>query len=301
MLTYKEKRQLFFDLKELLSAGVPYNEILLVKKAKRPVIAQLEKNSFSKVAHRYFKLANFDLVFMSIFEKMGKLEDAFTMLDSYYEDLEEQSKAFISQIKKPLMMSIFALIVMPLGQILTGKMGLFQYFLISYLPIILGFIFYFKKIRPSILGGTLLEDFPTLQKFPLAKNMNNSHFFASLGYLIEAGIDVNIALDHVEKLARTAQLKRVVKKLKREVEKKSYLQCLVELNFSPEVIAWIGTHEASGNMGLGFQKVSQWYQEQAMNSLRLMVQILPRVLYILVALSIGYSVISKLIKYLDNI
>ena len=186
MLTYKEKRQLFFDLKELLSAGVPYSEILAVKKAKKSVLAQLEKNTFSKVAHRYFKLANFDLVFMSIFEKMGKLEEAFTILDRYYEDLEEQSKAFISEIKKPLMMSVLALIILPFGQILTGKMDFIQYFLISYFPIIIGIVFYIKKIRPSILGGTLLEDFPTLQKFPLAKNMNNSHFFATLGYLIES-------------------------------------------------------------------------------------------------------------------
>lgn len=301
MLTYKEKRQLFFDLKELLSAGVPYNEILAVKKARRSIIAQLEKNSFSQVAHRYFKLSKFDLIFMSIFEKMGKLEEGFSMLDRYYEELEEQSKVFINQMKKPLMMSVFALIVMPLGQILTGKMGLVEYFFISYLPMIGGFLFYRKKIRPSILGGTVLEDFPSLQKLELAKNMNSSHFFASLGYLIEAGIDVNIALSHIEKLARTPALKRVVKKLKREVGAKSYLQCLVELNFDSEVIAWIGTHEASGNMGLGFQKVAQWYQEKATESLSKMVQIIPRVLYILVALSIGFSIISKHIKFLDSV
>ena len=65
---------------------------------------------------------------------------------------------------------------------------------------------------------------------------------------------MNIALDHVEKLARTTQSKRLVNKLKREIEKKSYLQCLIELKYSSEVIAWIGTSEASGNMGLDFKK-----------------------------------------------
>lgn len=292
MPNFEDKKQIFYQLKELISTGVDYKEILRLFKVPTHKISDLEKMSFARLFAKELKLNKFDLYILEVFDHAGKLETGLSILIEHYKNLVEQSKNFLSLMIRPMLLCLLALLIMPLPQVVQGHLNIYEYLLITYIPIFLGYLFY-RKLRKSILRGRLLDEFTFLSNFSIAENIYRNLYFSALSQLIEAGIAVSSAIDLADAFAKTKKLQIISYKLKDNLYKESLLESLMSTSLEAEPLQWINTYEKNGRFDIGFHRISEWYEDKAINDLRALVKWLPKIFYFIVVASIAYGLINR--------
>lgn len=292
MPSFEEKKQYFYQLKELISAGVDYKEILRLFKIKPDKIELLRTHSFAEVFTREMKLNKFDFYILKVFDHAGKLETGLYILIEHYKNLMEQSKNFISLMIRPMLLCILACLILPLPQVVQGQLNIYEYLGITYIPIFSGFLIYRYKLRPAILGGRLLDEFRFLEKFSIAENIYRNLYFSALSNLLEAGIAISSSIDMANAFAKTKKLERISKVLKDNLYKDTLLESLMSTSLDAEPLQWISTYEKNGRFDIGFHRIAEWYEDKAINDLRILVKWIPKILYFIVVMSIAYSMIK---------
>jgi general secretion pathway protein F len=293
MPNFEEKKQIFYQLKELISAGVDYKEILKLFRIDKKEIDKLESTTFAKLFSKVMKLNKFDLFVLEVFDHAGRLETGLYILINHYKNLAEQSKNFISLMIKPLMLSILALLILPLPQVVSGKLNIIEYLAITYVPIFLGFLLYWFKLRRSILRGTLIEEIPFLKKMSIAENIYKNLYFSSLSNLLEAGINIKSALDMSNAFVKTKKLERIARSLKDNIGKQKLIEALMQSPLEADALQWIATYEKNGRLDIGFYKIAGLYEDKAISDLRILVKWVPKILYFIVVVSIAYNIINR--------
>jgi len=291
MMNFAQKKDFYFQLKELVSAGIDYKEILVFFKVSDKQLDLLEKTSFASILTKKMKLNKFDKLMLESFDQMGKIEDGVEILLTHYHHLEEQARIFLSLFTRPAMLSALACLIFPLPGAVQGKINLLEYSIIAYGPMLSLFLLYRKFMRKSILRGTLIEDFPFLERFPIAKSMALSFYFKALSNLIEAGIDIHTSLDVSQGFASTAQLRKISKAISEGIEKSNLSELLVGLDLDLQVLSWITTYEQNGRLDVGFFKIAQLYEEKSIQDMRILAKWIPKLLYFVVVIIIAYNII----------
>lgn len=292
MPSFEEKKQYLYQLKELINAGLDYKEILRLFKIKPDKIELLRTQSFAEVFTREMKLNKFDFYIIKVFDHAGKLETGLYILIEHYKKLIEQSKNFISLMIRPMLLCILSCLILPLPQVVQGQLNIYEYMSITYIPIFLGFLIYRYKIRPAILRGRLLDEFPFLKKFSIAENIYRNLYFSALSNLLEAGIAISSSIDMANAFVKTKKLERISKVLKDNLYKDTLLESLMSTSLDAEPLQWISTYEKNGRLDIGFHRIADWYEDKAINDLRILIKLIPKTLYFIVVMSIAYSLIK---------
>lgn len=200
-------------------------------------------------------------------------------------------------LKRPILLCILACLILPLPQVVQGQLNIYKYLGITYITIFSGFLICRYKLKPSIMGGRLLDDFKFLEKFSIAENIYRNLYFSALLNLLEAGITLSSSIDMANAFVKTKKLERISKVLKVNLYKETLLENFMATSLESEPLQRISTYEKNGRLDIDFHRIAEWYEDKAINDLRILVKWNPKILYFIVVMSIGYSMIKGRFYY----
>ena len=217
---------------------------------------------------------------------MGRLDQGLDVLILYYREIFDSISKFMHSCLKPLILSIIAVFLLPLPSVIRGDTSGTVYLLQAFLPFLIIYIFYRNYLSIKLNRGTLTRDFPFLTKYLVVDYFLRWFYFNSLAKFIESGIDLKSSFEISHSFAKTKKLREISRSLRKGIGNKSLGACFDKIEIESEIHTWIVIHERNGDINVGFSKISDWYKEKALESLRKIVNWLPKIIYLIVVLVI---------------
>lgn len=172
-----------------------------------------------------------------------------------------------------------------------------------FIGVIVGLILFFKSVASSIQGRRVLDSFKF--KIPgirtqLAK-IATSRFTRTLSTLLGSGIPILQALESAANVTHNMVIIDGIDTVMEGIKKGSSLSLLLKRVgvFPPMMISMVGIGEESGALEEMLEKTADYYDEELDTAIQRMIGILEPVMIIVMALIIGFIVISMMMPMFD--
>jgi type II secretory pathway component PulF len=319
-----QRAELYQQLSSLLSAGVSMLQALEMLRKHPPsrafrqplthVQVQLGQGYSLAEALRYQKgwLPPFDLALLKAGEESGRLPECCRLLSSYYEQRARLVRQVTSTLLYPLFLAHFALLVFPLSH-LTALVQTFDVLaflgakLLLALPVYLVafFLILASQANRSESWRALVERLagmiPVIGK--ARRQLALARLAAALEALLNAGVSIIEAWDLAGDASGSPALRHEIRRWHGPLAAGKTPAELVQASpVFPEVFANLyATAELSGQLDQTVGRLHLHYEEEGSRRLQLAAQWFPRLLYLVILLSIAYFILKFWMGYFSDI
>jgi type IV pilus assembly protein PilC len=313
----------YFQLGSLLSAGVPILQALeqarnnVGRSYESPITTILNKiqqgATFSEAVAATGKwLPAFDRALFDAGEKSGRLDASFRSLGNYYTQRASMLREIISGLAYPIFILHLAVLIFPLGYLTrlflaNGARDFVIQKLTVLLPcyaVVFAGVVAFQGSRGEYWRA-LLERFTSA--VPLLGSARKDLFIARLSgaleALLSAGVPIIQAWETAAHASGSMKIKSTVARAVPQMELGvTPSETLRQSSFFPDVFRNLyATGEASGQLDSTLQRLHSYYEEQATTKFRNIASWTPKLVFLLVAIGVGYQVISFYMGYFKQL
>src|SRR5208282_1832185 len=321
---FVQRAELYHQLGQLMSAGIPIVRALEQIEPRPPASAyhqplQRLLNEIAKGAtlaeslQRLDWLPAFDLALIGAGEQSGRLDTCFRLLADYYNDRARVIKQVISQLIYPVglihMAALIFFIVLPFAAsqfnasltLLFAKAAL----ILSPLYGAVVLMIYATQSKHGENWRARIESL--LRPVPILGTARHylalSRLAAALEALISAGVNIFEAWDLAATASGSPALRRAVADWKPRVVAGQMPSEAVRLcPLFPETFANLyASGEISGKLDDSLRHLNRLYNEDGSRKLNAFATWTPRLVYMLVALFIGYKIVQFYTGYFNQI
>ncbi|HEV8541868.1 MAG TPA: type II secretion system F family protein [Verrucomicrobiae bacterium] len=318
-----KRANLYFQIGSLIAAGVPVIQALeMVEKSGprstrdrlRVVINHLQQGStFSEAFRATGKwLPPFDLALFSAGEMSGRLDATLRSLGNYYQERSTMLRKILSGTAYPIFILHMAIFIFPTsymtGLFLHGGVDAFVFQKLSILvPIYLVFftiVIAFQGSRGAAWRA-LMERVTAM--VPLLGSARHdlalSRLSAALEALLSAGVPIISAWQIAADASGSNRLKNTVSgSLPRMEAGVTPSEAVRQSSSFPELFQNLyASGEVSGQLDSTLLRLHNHYQEQATSKFENLANWTPKLIFLIVAIIIGYQVISFYSNYFNQI
>lgn len=258
------------------------------------------------------KVPEFDVGLIDAGEAAGRLDQCFRLLGNYYVEQGQLAAKVISQLLYPLFMLHMAVFIFPTSLLADlvwkGAVGPFLLNkIVTLVPLYLGvfFLFWLFRSERNLAVRTWLERVilaaPVVGS--LKRDLALARLCAALEALINAGVTIIEAWDMAGRASGSPRIVRAVASAKPRIQEGELPSDAIESqNVYPDLfVSSYRTGEISGQLDDALRRLYRHYQEAASEGLKRFAEWLPRLIYLGVALAIGYSIISFYANYFGEL
>ena len=246
-------------------------------------------------------IPSFDIALLEAGERSGRLDACFRVLADYYTDRARMARQMISDLAYPIFLFHFAIFILPFADFFTGKISLLIYALKTFGVLIPTYfvgalLLYAGQGKHGEAWRSLIEQL--LHPIPILGSGRRELALARLAMALEALINAGLSIVEAWELAATVsgspQLRRTVH---------GWKPALLAGQTPSETLSASGkfpdmfdnqyhSGEISGKLDETLRRMRQYYQEEGTRKIHAVSQWVPRLIFIAVALLIGWKVIS---------
>jgi type IV pilus assembly protein PilC len=313
----------YFQLGSLLSAGVPIIQALeqgrnnTGRSYEAPITTILGKlqqgATFSEAIEATGKwLPAFDRALFEAGEKSGRLDASFRSLGNYYTERAAMLRQILSGLAYPIFVLHLAVLIFPTTTLtrLFLNDGLRDFviqkaaMLLPCYAIVFAGIAAFQGSRGE-RWRALLERFTN--RVPLLgsarKDLAIARLAGALEALLSAGVPIIQAWETAAHASGSLKIKKIVTRSIPQMEAGVLpSETLRESSLFPEVFRNLyATGETSGQLDTTLHRLHNLYEEQATTKFQNIANWTPKLIFLLVAIGIGYQVISFYTGYFNQI
>ncbi|WP_069649459.1 type II secretion system F family protein [Caloranaerobacter ferrireducens] len=261
-------------------------------------------------------------------EVSGNLDTIMDRMATHYEKENKISNKIKSAMIYPIILSIVATVVVVflLTVVMPTFVSMFQqsgatlpaptlillgisdiiknyWYLIITLIIIL--IYFFKKYYETEKGRLYIDNLKL--KIPILNNLirkiTTSRFTRTLSTLLASGVPLIKALEIVSKIVGNRVVEEGLNRVKDEVRRGLDLASPIEKMgiFPPMVVSMIKIGEESGSLDEILDKTANFYDDEVEASLQKLTSLIEPIMIIIMALIVGFIVISMVLPMFDMI
>ncbi len=318
-----KRANLYFQIASLIGAGVPVIQALEMVERTGPrsardrlrtAINQLQQGSTFCEAFRATGkwLPPFDLAIFSAGELSGRLDSTLRSLGNYYQERATMLRKILSGAAYPIFILHMAILIFPTslltGLFLHGGVDAFVIQKLSVLiPIYLGFIVIVVAFQGSrgAAWRALMERLTAM--VPILGSARHdlalSRLSAALEALLSAGVPIISAWQIAADASGSNGLKKTVNgAIPRMEAGVTPAETVRQSSYFPELFQNLyASGEVSGQLDSTLQRLHNHYQEQATLKFENLANWTPKLLFLIVAIIIGYQVISFYSNYFNQI
>ena len=321
---FVQRAELYHQLGQLMSAGIPIVRALEQIERRPPASAyhQPLQRLLNEIAQgatlagslrRLDWLPEFDLALIGAGEQSGRLDACFRLLADYYNDRARVIRQVISQLIYPVglihLAAFVFLIILPFAasQFNASLPLLFAKAVLILSPLYgaVALMIYATQSKHGENWRAWIEAFwrlvPILGK--ARHDLALSRLAAALESLISAGVNIFEAWDLAATASGSPALRRAVAAWKPQVVAGQMPSEAVNLcPLFPETFANLyASGEVSGKLDETLRRLNRLYNEDGTRKLNAFATWTPRLVYLLVALMIGYKVVQFWSGYFNQI
>ena len=308
-----QRADFYFQLQSLVRAGVPIIQALQMLagnnsvRSYRPhlegVMERLQNGATlgEAMAAQPNWLPEFDLSLITAGEQSGRLEEVLRNLGNYYKDRASLARSLISSLAYPIFIIHLAILVFPPGYLrllvwegevalfLTQKLSiLLPLYLLAFLAVMAG-----QGTRGSgwrALMERVLNTVPILGK--ARRELAMARLSASLEGLLSAGVPTVHAWELAARASGSSAIKTAIGRMLPRVQAGATpAEAIQPFNVFPEVFKNLySSGELSGQLDTSLVRLRDYFQEQATLKLQNFAQWLPRIIFMAIAIGIGYVI-----------
>ncbi|MBM3837379.1 MAG: hypothetical protein FJ398_05340 [Verrucomicrobia bacterium] len=314
--------ELYYQVGTMLSAGLPLLTALETlhknppaRSFRHPVarlLTHFERGStFSEaMLHAEGWLPAFDVALLQAGEQSGRLDACFKLLSEYYRDRAELVRKTIGQLRYPLFLLHFAILLGPFPDLFaTGNLSAYLTQTLGVLAPLYAIAFLLILAcqgRHGEAWRSLLERL--FRIVPILGHARRNLALARLSAALEALLSAGVSIVHAWELAAAASgspaLHRAVSTWRPRIEVRGEppSEILTESPEFPELFANLyHTGEISGSLDDTLRRLHKYYQEEALRKLQLLAEWFPRLIYFAIIFMIAYRVVTFWTGYYGGI
>jgi type IV pilus assembly protein PilC len=318
------RSELYHQIAAMTSAGLgllPALEMLERNPPSRSLRKQLQKlidalqrgNTFAEALLQTSKwLPSFDIALLEAGEKSGRLDACFRLLADYYRDHAKMVRQVMSDLMYPVFVVHFAIILFPTSMMVSAVLGTggSQFLaakLSAFVPLYLitfGMI-YACQGRHGFFWRSLVEK--VFNFIPILRTARKSLALARLSAALEALISAGVLLPEAWQMAAMSSgspsLQKAIARTKpRLAAGETPGEILAKLKEFPEMFSNLyRTAEVSGKIDTTLLRLRDHYLEEGSRKMRALAQWLPKLIYLIIALSIAQQIVSFYSGYFNQV
>jgi len=254
-------------------------------------------------------LPSFDLALIHAGEQSGRLESCMRLLANYYDDRARVARQVLADLAYPIALFHLAVFIFPFSQLfITGNLRAYLYSTFGVLLPFYGLVAFVVFATQSRHGEhwrawieRLLHPVPVLGTAWLYLAL--SRLAASLEALISAGVTIFEAWELAATASGSPALRKTVIAWRPAVKAgQTPGEVVNDAPIFPQMFAnQYKTGEVSGKLDDTLRRLANYYQQEGQRKLHAVAQWSPRAVYLLVALMIGYRVVTFWTGYFQQI
>ncbi len=318
-LSAAQKEQFFHELAESVRSGIPLPQALQRKAAGRvgelrTVASRMVAGSPDQTATEYFRavpevFSELDREIVAGGEKGGRLDQAFAYLRDYYQTLARARRRAFAQLAYPLFILHLGAVLLAVPALMSGGLPQFLAEAVGFLLVFYFLLFLiwmslrtasraadvnpsadgFLRVIPGV-GGTFLALF-------------GSRFCMLMGLLVKSGVGILTAMDRSASASGSALFRKGALEASGAVRDGGSLgQAVMMTGAFPEAIdRAFQTGEETGRLDDEMQRQAERYTDQLNARLEGLASWLPRIIYVMILLALGWRIISFYVGYFGTI
>ena len=257
-------------------------------------------------------IPEFDVALIEAGEHSGRLDQCLRILGDYYKERGTMASRMLSQLMYPIFLFHFAIFLFPMplftGLILNGATGAFLKnklaILIPFYAALLFFFWIVKSDRNAAIRN-MVEQVALRIPFisGLRRCLSLARLCAALEALINAGVTIIEAWDLAARASGSQQLMRAVAQVRPQIVSGELpSDAIAAQGVYPDLfVSSYRTGEMSGQLDDALRRMYRYYQEAATDGLNRLTEWLPKIVYFIVAIAVGYQVISFYAGYFNQV
>lgn len=317
---FSRRAEFYQQLAQLTSAGIGVIPALQhlqrspPAQSYRPRIARLTEElnaglTLGEALERVPWLPDFDLALLRAGEHSGRLDHCLRLLASHYDDRARLSRQVLADLLYPIALFHLAVFILPFARFfLSGDVVAYARSTLGVLvPLyaLAAFVIFALQSRHGeswrAVIETLLRPVPVLGK--ARYHLALGRLAAALESLLAAGVSIVEAWPMAAGASGSPALKRTVRGWRQKLESGSTPAELVNASgaFPSLFASEYASGEISGGLEDSLQRLHRYYQEEGSRKLHAFAQWVPRLVYLAVALMIGWRVVGFYLGYFRQI
>ena len=309
----------FTQLKRIEASGLPaFQAFQMINnsevKLKKPLaVMQQQLNKGQPISEAGFRAGVFDdtlKTFIHAGESSGKLAEVYGLLSDYYVSRSGRIKKIKSRLVVPALVLILAMFIQPLPALVTAKISSLDYMQMSLGRLfIIGFgIFFLVKLPylASVLGAEkvwyrLQLRIPAVADWLIKRQLNQ--FFIILAMMLESGIAFATAFPKAVATIKNSCLReQFATSMSMLMTGASVTETLSKVPIiNSTYLQIINSSEQSGKLASGILHFTRLEADTIALHDGALAEWLPRMAYVLIAIWMGYSVLSDTVSNLTYI
>jgi type II secretory pathway component PulF len=254
-------------------------------------------------------LPQFDLAMLEAGEQSGRLDACFRVLADYYSDRARMARQMIADLTYPAFLFHFAIFLLPFAEFFNS--GNWQAYLFKTFGVLIPFylalaaIVYAAQSKHGEAWRSWLERL--LHPIPILgsgrRDLALARLAMALEALLNAGVNIIAAWELAAKVSGSPALRRAVMRWKPDVQAgQTPAEALSASGVFPDLFEnQYHSGEVSGKLDENLKRLHQYYQEEGTRKIHAVAQWVPRLIYLIIALFIGYRIISFYAGYFGEL
>ena len=317
-LSFRQKEQLFHELSQLSKSGIPLGRGLevmgrgrgAISATARSIAKNLDRERSLGAAFRSAGFSASDAAIVEAGEANGRLDQIYPELQSYYAQLAEAKRLIVRKMAYPLVVLHLGAVLLSIAPALMGD-G-WPTFWRNVIPVLLAFyavlvllFFLFSFIRGSFASSAALARFfgfmPVIGK--LFVTWTAWKFSWILSLYVRSGGGLLRAFGIAGAASDNALLNAAAQGAVERVQKGEGLaEALRGSRRLPSLLERaIETGEHSGRLDEEIHRAAEMYREQFTQRLLSIAEWIPRILYIVILLLMGYRIIESYMGVMSGV
>ena len=314
---FDQRAELFRQLAQLTSAGIGVIPALEQIKRSPPsrsyrehlqrLLDELDRGAtVAESLHHLGWLPAFDLALIEAGERSGRIDACFGVLADYYNERARMIRQIIGDLIYPMFVYHLAIFVMTLLEFLwTGPWLWVLLGGLVPLYVVIVFLVYAGQDTHNEAWRGKMESI--LRLIPVLGTARHYLALARLATALEALISAGVNIFEAWELAASASgspaLRRAVIAWKSKVTAgQTPSEAVRNSSLFPEMFAnFYASGEVSGKLDESLRHLNRLYNEESSRKLHLVATWVPRLIYFMVAIFVGYIVIHFWIGYFNQI
>ncbi len=305
-LPFRIRADLFAQLAQMETAGLPFDRAFAVLNLPSPVQSRLEAMRGMLAKGIEFALAGEKSGLFTKLESRliraamnaGSPANMYRRLADFYTDRALQLSTMKSRLMLPAFMFLAALFLAPIPALVGGTLSLAGYAwkVVSPLLLVAAVIYGFQELArgdPRSTGKSLYQSLPLYGPIFVRRNLRD--FFESLALMLEAGVSMLDALPAALDTVEDGDMRRELSKIRPRIQAGAPLAgALRGISYIKDerVIQFTQTGEASGTLPEMLMRHTRLETEAINSFLEQLAMWAPRVVYGIVVLWMAYGLLT---------
>jgi type IV pilus assembly protein PilC len=318
---FTQRAELYHQLSQLTSAGIGLLRALeqlqrhppsrAFREPLRALVLQIGQGSTVAESLRNVRgwLPEFDIALIDAGERSGRLDACFRLLADYYNDRARVARQVLADLAYPVALFHMAIFIFPFSEFfMSGNWWVYlakTFGVLMPLYVLVVAMVYASQSKHGERWRSVVELFS--RPIPVLGTARHYLALARLAAALEALIAAGVTIIEAWELAGTAcgspGLRRAVLAWKPDLlGGQTPADAVNDCAWFPEMFANLyHTGEVSGTLDESLRNLQRYYQEEGTRKLHAVAQWTPRLIYLIVALLIGYKVVQFWSGYFKQI